>query len=157
MKEREKEGPEFAKYLPAINNLLVEDPKLVADAITVRCQPQCGHGVQETGCKGQGDRLQEQSTGTLQGTSLLACCMCYSVLCMEMRSCRNSAAGNVYYSEQTHVQKGDKETVLLSNHKPPKLLVTRKGHQNPKSSFVAVRALVNLPCSKPVCPVKQSF
>lgn len=57
MKEREKEGPEFAKYLPAINNLLVEDPKLVADAITVRCQPQCGHGVQETGCKGQGDRL----------------------------------------------------------------------------------------------------
>lgn len=49
--------------------------------------------------------------GTLQGTSLLACCTYYSVLCMEMRSCHNSAAGNVYYSEETHVQKGHKETV----------------------------------------------
>lgn len=37
--------------------------------------------------------------------------MCYSVLCMEMRSCHNSAAGNIYYLEETHVQKGDKETV----------------------------------------------
>lgn len=38
-------------YLPAINNLLVEDPELVADAVTVGCQPQRGHGVQEASWK----------------------------------------------------------------------------------------------------------
>lgn len=38
-------------YLPAVDDLLIEDAKLVADAITVRCQPQRGHGVQEASWK----------------------------------------------------------------------------------------------------------
>ena len=35
-------------YLPAVLDLLIEDPILITDAITVRCQTQGGHRVQET-------------------------------------------------------------------------------------------------------------
>lgn len=38
-------------YLPAVDDLLIEDAKLIADAVSVCCQPQRGHGVQEASWK----------------------------------------------------------------------------------------------------------
>lgn len=35
-------------YLPAADNFLVENAKLVTDAISISCQTQRGHGVQKT-------------------------------------------------------------------------------------------------------------
>lgn len=35
-------------YLPAVDNFLIEDAELVADAVSIGCQTQRGHGVQET-------------------------------------------------------------------------------------------------------------
>lgn len=35
--------------LPAVDNLLIEDAELVADAVAVGSQAQRSHGVQETG------------------------------------------------------------------------------------------------------------
>jgi len=35
-------------YLPAIDDFLIEDAELIANAITIGCQAQWGHGVQET-------------------------------------------------------------------------------------------------------------
>lgn len=39
----------WAPYLPAVDDFLVEDAKLVADAVTIGSQSQGGHGVQEAG------------------------------------------------------------------------------------------------------------
>lgn len=35
--------------LPAVDDFLIEDAEFVADAVTVRCQAQGSHGVQEAG------------------------------------------------------------------------------------------------------------
>lgn len=50
------EGHKWAKeenhtHLPAIDNLLVENPKLIADPVAVRRQAQGGHRVKEAGWK----------------------------------------------------------------------------------------------------------
>lgn len=37
-------------YLPAVADLLIKDTKLIADAVTVRRQAKCCHGIQETRC-----------------------------------------------------------------------------------------------------------
>lgn len=72
--------------------------------------------------------------------------------------------------EKIRVQKGQKGTPCgrtpqmscQATMNTARLLVTRTGHQKPKSSLVTVRALLTLPevptpCSKLACPVKQGF
>lgn len=52
-------------YLPPIPDLLVEDAVLVADAVAIGCQPQRGHGVQETGCPGESRAVSWALPGAL--------------------------------------------------------------------------------------------
>lgn len=109
------------------------------------------------------------SVTMLQGISPLTHCT-YSMLFTGVSSCHETATGNIYYSEEICVQKEQKRSACSSTPcmscqatvNSPKLLVTRTGHQNPKSSFVKMRGLQNLPevptpCAKPPSPVKEGF
>lgn len=55
-RKRKKESFIIGPYLPAVDDFLIEDTKLVTDSISVRRKPQGGHGVQETSC---GEHKQE--------------------------------------------------------------------------------------------------
>lgn len=60
-------------YLPAVDNLLIEDTELVADAVTVRCQPQRGHGVQEASWKNRAWSCCKEPRPSLAALAM-ACC-----------------------------------------------------------------------------------
>lgn len=138
---RRKGDLSLPMYLPAVDNLLIEDTKFVADAVTIRCQSQRGHGVQEASCKGRAWSRCKETQPSLAAPAM-ACCA------RGRGAVKTNAAGNIYYPEETHMQQGQMGiacsrtpcTSCRATWNTPKLPMTRMGHQKSKSRCVAKRS-----------------
>lgn len=111
-------------YLPAINNLLIEDTKLIADAVAICCQPQRGHGVQEASWKNRAWSLCKEPH-----PHVLRCAVHRGEEMPQPVPLEIFVRGNPHAEEmEGDSLQQDPMHILLRHHKHPKALETRIGH-----------------------------
>lgn len=55
-------------YLPALHDFLIKDSKLITDSISIRCQAQGCHGVQEASWRGREIKVNQSTNSTAQAS-----------------------------------------------------------------------------------------